>query len=543
MPILDRLRERRRDKLTEGLHEAVQQRDSSLSMLYERIAELELALEDEGWIRLGLEGEREFSRSGLQTIVKLARLYYLKNPLIRRGVNVQKYYVFGQGVEIGARSEVVNAVVQRFLDDPVNQRSLVSHQARQQREQDLQTDGNVFFALFHNTSTGHVRVHPILVDEIQQIISNPDDRDEPWLYRRIWTQESWDFSTGTSSMVQREALYPDWRYTPETKPPTSGSLPVYWDTPLYHVKVGGTSGMRFGVPDVYAGLDWARAYKEFLEDFASIAKSLARFAWKLTSKRQKVSTLKSRFGTTASLDQRETNPPPTTGSMFIGNEGDDLRPIPKTGANLSLEEGRAIRTMVAAALDVPDTILAGDPDMGNLATAKTLDRPTELAMQDRQTTWAGVYRDLLTYALQQSVIAPNGIVDGSVTTDDDGITKFDLGMEELPPDADPSATPEPVNPTIDVNFPPILEQDIGTTVDAVVTAATLDGKADAGTMPNETRTRLLLSALGVQDIDDVLETMRTEREQGVPEPGAQPSAEAAFHEAVNDLREAVRALA
>jgi hypothetical protein len=31
---------------------------------------------------------------------------------------------------------------------------------------------------------------------------------------------------------------------------------------------------------VYAALDWARAYKEFLEDWASIAKALSRFAWK-----------------------------------------------------------------------------------------------------------------------------------------------------------------------------------------------------------------------------------------------------------------------
>ena len=71
-------------------------------VLSERLAELELALEDVGWVRLGMEGEREFSREGLDRIMQIARYSYLKNPLINRGVEVQRLYVFGQGVNIRA---------------------------------------------------------------------------------------------------------------------------------------------------------------------------------------------------------------------------------------------------------------------------------------------------------------------------------------------------------------------------------------------------------------------------------------------------------
>ena len=59
--------------------------------LTERIAELELALEDSGWLQLGGESLDEFSRDGLTTITRLSRLFYLKNPLVRRGVDVQTY--------------------------------------------------------------------------------------------------------------------------------------------------------------------------------------------------------------------------------------------------------------------------------------------------------------------------------------------------------------------------------------------------------------------------------------------------------------------
>ena len=78
-----------------------------MELLQERLAALELALEDVGWVRLGMEGEREFSREGLDRIMQIARYSYLKNPLINRGVsvnhlradcvdNVLTFYVNGQ---------------------------------------------------------------------------------------------------------------------------------------------------------------------------------------------------------------------------------------------------------------------------------------------------------------------------------------------------------------------------------------------------------------------------------------------------------------
>ena len=45
------------------------------------------------------------------------------------------------------------------------------------------------------------------------------------------------------------------------------------------------------------------------------------------------------------------------------------------------------------------TILSGDLDQGNLATAKTLDRPTELAMMDRQQLWADIFQRLINYQI------------------------------------------------------------------------------------------------------------------------------------------------
>ena len=53
-------------------------------VLNERLAQLELQLEDQGWTSLTGGSETEFSRDGLRRINTLARMMYLKNPLIHK---------------------------------------------------------------------------------------------------------------------------------------------------------------------------------------------------------------------------------------------------------------------------------------------------------------------------------------------------------------------------------------------------------------------------------------------------------------------------
>ena len=54
----------------------------------EAIAELELALEDRGWKREQALAATEFSRYGIQQIMLISRLYKIKNPLVRRAIEI-----------------------------------------------------------------------------------------------------------------------------------------------------------------------------------------------------------------------------------------------------------------------------------------------------------------------------------------------------------------------------------------------------------------------------------------------------------------------
>jgi ribosomal protein L12E/L44/L45/RPP1/RPP2 len=61
-----------------------------------------------------------------------------------------------------------------------------------------------------------------------------------------------------------------------------------------------------------------------------------------------------------------------------------------------------------------------------------------------------------------------------------------------------------VNTMQDIDFPPILEKDIQTSVQAVVTALTLNGQEIINLIPPEIGVRLILSALGQDDIDEIM---------------------------------------
>ncbi|MFW6145683.1 MAG: hypothetical protein ACOC4Y_02670, partial [bacterium] len=102
--------------------------EQTIDLLQERLAELELALEDKDWMRLNQMEDREFSRQGLKKINKLARMYWLKNPLIKRAVAVQTSYVFAGNVEISAGDDNAQELIDSFWKDEKNKSELTTHQ-------------------------------------------------------------------------------------------------------------------------------------------------------------------------------------------------------------------------------------------------------------------------------------------------------------------------------------------------------------------------------------------------------------------------------
>lgn len=407
---------------------------SAIQDLTERLAELELALEDTGWRTIAADTDREFSRAGLRTINRIARLNWLKNPLVKRAVYTQTCYVFGQGITISAYHPDVDDVVQRFVSDPKNRSELFEHQSLMLKETELQLFGNLFFAFFIHPQTGRVRLRSIPPDEVEDIIFNPEDGKDPWYYLRTWSETRLDPGTGQPEYTTRQAYYPDWRHTPAGgHPATIGRVPVEADTPVYHLAVNRLGDMSFGVSEIYAACDWAKAYKVFLENWSTIVQSYARFAMTLTTKpgagargvRAAASKLESIMAATAG----ESPPPPATGGTFVQDGSTELKPLRTAGATTSMDDARRLMLMVSSATGIFEHYLTGDPSTGNLATATAMERPMELMFRDRQELWRSVLREILGFVVDCAARAPAGPLAGTIDRNEYGEEYVVLGND------------------------------------------------------------------------------------------------------------------
>lgn len=507
----------RESSLGRDLREAIALQGSGIPMaapgeasVKERDMEWELALDSRGWQREFAVSAMEFSRFGIEQITLISRLYFLKNPLVKRGVKICGYYVLGRGIEIRSENETANAVLQQFLSD--NETEL-GHSGLVEKVETLHTDGNVFFVLFTSPATGRAKVRTIDSCEMVEVITNPEDVSEPWYYHRRWNQRDFDRATGLPKMTMRELWYPALDFEPG--PGDRPSFPVAWDQPVLHAKRGGLPKWQFGLPDVWSAIDWARSYREALEAWLTVRKTLARFAWIAQTKggQQGIDSLQGIFATQfadgpTATNGIDRNPPVNVASAFITDLGNTLTPVNAANKQDSPEDCRRVLLMVCASFGLPETFF-GDASTGSLATATSLDRPTELKFLEEQEFWRYIISRLCNSALQASARAPKGILKESVESNKAEIVTLVRRLKptgqafwEAPPK---KAGVEQIS--VKVRFPAVLEHDIGAMVTAITNATTFGGFTPAGGIDRRVAAGLLMTQVGVEDVDVVLDVM------------------------------------
>lgn len=443
------------------------------SELLERLTELEAVLLTPEWNRLTADGEREFSLEGLRAAMKISRLMFLSNPLINRAITLKSQYVFGQGFTLTAKGDVGKKALDRLMTSARNRRAFTSHQMLTLREQELEVTGNLFIALVKVGTDTEIRCIPAA--EIEEIISDPEDAANVQFYRRRYNVQQ------GKQLRQVEKLYVDLHYS-GTVPPAVEGVEVVANTRVYHVRVGALADMRYGLPEMHQSIPWARSYKDFLTDFIAIVKSYRKFAFTAQVEGGPMqvaevhSKLNTQYGNGGNYTDR--NAAPVAGSTAVMS-GTTLTPVKTAGATVPLEEGRRLLLMHCAGSGFPETFF-GDASVGSLATAKSLDRPTELMISDRQKLWANVLETIANYAISSTAGGEVEDVAGSFAT---------------------------------CSFPPVVEHDMKELVEGLTLATTLDGKPVAETAHFETMARLILEAVGVKDIEPILKEIMARREE------------------------------
>ena len=510
--------------------------------------DIELALQNVEWRREINLSWLEFSRWGIQQIILISRLYYIKNPIVRRLIDICAVYVFGRGVEVSSDDEAANEVLKEFFEA---NKSTLGQIALVDLEKRKYYDGNLFFAFFSDTAdTGSVSVRNIDATEIQDIIANPDDSDRPWFYRREWVQRNFDPQSGTVATVSMKRWYPAMGYEPTARPKTIGGVDVAWETPILHRKCGGVAKWHFGCPTIYPAIDWAKAAKKFLEHCATVRAALAQIAMTVTTKggQQALEGVKQQLqtsvGPTSSLwDQ---NPTAVAGAVFGSGPGTKLEAFNTRGGGGDMADVRPLIRMCCMVCGVPETFMS-DTDIGQLATATSLDRPTELYFMEKQEAWREDLVTIAMWVLTVSKQAPSGKFRNALQvrklspSDIDHLDVREAARKRTESGAwiyDEAAAKKAKAAnkiSVRATFPSIREGDQTVLINGVVAAMTLGNKSgEVIGIDEKEGVRRLYELAGFENADEMVELMypegdydpdRTAQEEPEPTPAPEVAAQ------------------
>lgn len=498
-------------------------REAMPSNAYGAFGDIELALQNVDWRReIGLSW-MEFSRWGVQQIILMSRLYYIKQHSIRRAIDVIAAYVFGRGVEVSSSDPDANDALNEFHED---NRETFGPSAMLAAQRSKSMDGNLFWVFFPDAQdTGKVKCRRLDATEIQEVITDPDDADREILYRRVYSAKTFDVSTGSSTIKAQTCWYPALNVPkPAGASDTIGGNPVYWDRPVYHRKSGAIAKWNFGVPETYPALEWAKTGARYMQSCATLAASHAQIAWDITTKggQGAIAGIKNQMGSTVNAQGQQaawdTNPSAVDGSSTVHGPGTEWKMVNSRGQGLDPKEGLTYNIPIGNSFSIPPTWL-GDMETANLSTATTLDRPTELGMRARQIEWEEDRAVMGKYALTVAAGAPNSKFREALTRRGIGNIRIMECAKRTLPNGDrvyEAFAPKPDEIQVRVTFPAIREGDLPQLVTAITDAMTLQNKGGQIVGIDErVGVRLLFETLGVEDPEEILEEMYPDKATGV----------------------------
>ena len=261
-------------------------------------------------------------------------------------------------------------------------------------------DGEFYFAFFTSRIDGKTSVRIIPTDEITETITKPDDKYMTLYYKREYV------SNGDSAI--KTVYYPDWQASPDDL--VKANLPegsviadqvkadLHTGTDVVMMQVSHRERYGHGWPLMTAGASWSRAYRNFLQDRAAVARAVAMYVDKIKVKgsSRTVDMIQARLQSslTQSGSNYETNPPPVAGSDWIENDALSRQRMPmNTGGADAEKDGTPLLAQAGLSGRIFPHYL-GRGESFRLATATAMEGPTLRAFKKYQMFWSSVWQDM-----------------------------------------------------------------------------------------------------------------------------------------------------
>lgn len=367
---------------------------NTVEYLSESLADVQLALDNIGWNPMGEENNmRELPLSTIKDQTKVTRALAVINPLIKRGIAVRTAYIWGNGITLDGLEKQT-----AFVKNPVNQKYLLSDKAQQELESCLATDGNFFLMVTKPSArakTGAVARIPMW--QITGTISNPENSEEIWFYRREWATTITREGSDQEDVIQNVEYFPAIDYDEANGTPARfKSKKVTYTSRIAAHSVNKQAGWKWGVPDLLSVVFWAKAHKEFLENQATLVKAYSRFAWKVaTPTAANARAAATKVGTAPTVDAFGN--PQSVGATAVTGMGSTISSVGRTGGSVDFEAGLPLAGYVAAGMNVPLNELTADAGNANRSSAETLGSSNEKVLRARQSEHKMFFESIFAY--------------------------------------------------------------------------------------------------------------------------------------------------
>lgn len=359
-------------------------------------------------------GDLEYAR---KYAIDQSRYMYIYNPLVKWMIGVWTNYGLGDSVEVAVNNTDGDEVFQEFWNADRNANTLGDDNLQYLSIFTLQ-DGNTFLACFSSKADGLTTVEEIPVDEIVEIITNPERKSEKLFYKRVYSN-----ADGGSETI----YYPDWmakfsgkltdelvrKVLPENAKRADernfdsellNDIETNMGTDVVVLHIAHNRMVRnsaFGWP-LLSSPAYVKAHKRFMENRMTVADAKAMFVRRkqvtggsraIDSVRQ---TINSRLSQTNYTD---TNPPATAGSVELDNQAIKTTDLPMTTGASDAKIDHEMFSWMALLSGGTFPTTAG-LDTSRWATALAMDKTLAMQWSRYQTFWATQFENLVKIVLK-----------------------------------------------------------------------------------------------------------------------------------------------
>lgn len=452
--------------------------------------------------------------------IKRARKIRASNPIAKRSVTLVVHYTLGDGVTVKAQDpQFVGPVINEFWNDPDNKIALTSHEAMSELVDSLMVDGELYLAFFIGEN-GEVKVRTIDPLEIDDVITHPDDARRPLLYKRTFKRRTYDAKRDeyVIDSQPRVLYYRDIEnrfneIDPDRDPipvPANKLAPAY----IYHVKINKQG--KFGSSELYASLEWARAFKTFMDDRVAINKAAAaithvrKVAGTPEAVRQAARAVPGQYGDPSRF--LPNGVARTTAAWVVNSDAiQDQWMKTDTGALNAIEDARMLLMIFGAGVGIPMHWL-GEGGDANLATAAAMNEPVIRQFQFWQQLWRGIFTVIFRVVILEAV--RHGRIPGEIIEDPERGTlvyalkkygEVDRGVPENDEEQKrwEAERNQPISDWVDIDFPPIILKDVKNELIAIEALGRLMPPGNLEAV--KVIVSMALTALGINDVDKVMD--------------------------------------